>query len=204
MSSNKKFTAEENDERIGWPEPLQREGESGPVYTLHLTGFTKSSQKEVMDALHTLCRHGIRLEDLNAGSAVGKEYPEGCHTAKEVYVAEKNVKVGLGLIVKLIGTNPTISLKGWGRVRAQDKYPSCSMFRVGTNFVDFLVPPEAAEGRKYTSTKLTPWPGEQWPRMRVREMTPPPIPADAVTTATSQPAPGASTPCHSEDKRIFR
>jgi len=75
----------ENDRRIGWPDPLKRAAEAAPVYNLRLSGFKWESSNAIMEALNALSKHGIRLEDLNAGYAVGSEWPGGL-TPKELYI----------------------------------------------------------------------------------------------------------------------
>ena len=58
----------ENDRLIGWPGELQI-GDADSEYPLQLCGFSKASRDDIMYALLTLTRHGIRLADLNAGVA---------------------------------------------------------------------------------------------------------------------------------------
>lgn len=80
----------EHDRLIGWPEPLQVEGETGPVYELRVSGYTASSQSEIMCALLTLAKHGVQPEDLCVSHAVvGNELPTGTG-AKEAYEAERD------------------------------------------------------------------------------------------------------------------
>lgn len=54
---------------IGWPSPLNEGADELSEFKLHLKGFSLDERNEIMCALLTLTKHGIRPCDLHNGYA---------------------------------------------------------------------------------------------------------------------------------------